>query len=80
MTEGYQDYMTPAPMTLPPMMHLNESLRRDLLPGDDDSLNPFSMSYATMAGIDVHAPHSYGDSNPHVSLLTSKKTTPGIYR
>jgi hypothetical protein len=68
-TTGFSDYLIPAPMSLPSMMHFNEALKRDSLTGDDDSLNPFSMSYAAMAGIDIQAPQTYGDSNPHVSSL-----------
>jgi hypothetical protein len=70
-TESYPDYITPAPMTLPSMMHFNEALKRDSLSNGDDSLNPFSMSYAAMAGIDIQASQTYGDSNPHVSSLMS---------
>ena len=32
----------------------------------DDEINPFSMSYASMAGIDIPAPQPYQNSNPHV--------------
>ena len=32
----------------------------------DDEINPFSMSYASMAGIDIPAPQQYQESNAHV--------------
>ncbi|KAL9068676.1 MAG: hypothetical protein Q9157_006424 [Trypethelium eluteriae] len=32
----------------------------------DDEINPFSMSYASMAGIDIPAQQQYQDSNAHV--------------
>lgn len=66
-TDAYADYMAPAPMTLPSMMHFADSIKRDnSMGGPDDSMNPFSMSYAAMAGIDIQGSHGYEDSNPHV--------------
>jgi len=35
----------------------------------EDEISPFSMSYATMAGIDIPAPH-YQDSDAQVKLPT----------
>jgi hypothetical protein len=64
-TETYGDYLVPAPMTLPSMMQFNEAIKRE--PMTDDSMNPFSMSYAAMAGLDIQGAHGYEDSNPHVS-------------
>ena len=34
---------------------------------DDDEMNPFSMSYASMAGVDVPAAQSYHDVAAYVS-------------
>lgn len=77
---SFSEYLTPAPMNLPSMMHFNEALKRDSLSGNDDSMNPFSMSYAAMAGIDIQASQTFGDSNPHVSSLRSTRPTAGTYR
>jgi len=79
-TSSFSEYLTPAPMSLPSMMHFNEALKRDSLSGNDDSLNPFSMSYAAMAGIDIQASQTFGDSNPHVSSLRSTRPPAGTIR
>lgn len=79
-TLSFSEYLTPAPMSLPSMMHFNEALKRDSLSGNDDSLNPFSMSYAAMAGIDIQASQTFGDSNPHVSSFRSTRPTAGTNR
>jgi hypothetical protein len=79
-TQGYPEYLAPTPMTLPSMMHFNEALKRDSFTGNDDSLNPFSMSYAAMAGIDIQSSHTYGDSDRNVSSLMLKRAPSGIYR
>jgi hypothetical protein len=94
--EAYSEYLAPAPMTLPSMMHFTDSIKREHMgtmgpgvSGPDDSLNPFSMSYAAMAGIDMHGGSNvYEDSNPHVRPSASAPTIselrhtlqPGIYR
>jgi hypothetical protein len=79
-TSSLSEYLTPAPISLPSMMHFNEALKRDSLSGNDDSLNPFSMSYAAMAGIDIQASQTFGDSYPHVSSLRSTRPMVGTNR
>jgi hypothetical protein len=37
---------------------------------NDDEINPFSMSYASMAGVDVSAANSYHDSVAYVSTMS----------
>lgn len=66
-SDAYADYMNPGPMSLPSMMHFTDAIKREPM-GNDDGLNPFSMSYAAMAGIDIQGPNAYDDSNPHVSM------------
>lgn len=68
--DAYPEYLATAPMTLPSMMHFAEGIKREPMTGSD-SLNPFSMSYAAMAGIDIPGSNSFDDSNPHVRFLPS---------
>jgi len=51
------------PATLPSMVY---PTKHEYFAGDE--ISPFSMSYASMAGIDVPGSASYQDSNPHVQL------------
>jgi hypothetical protein len=46
-------------------------MKRDSVFSEDDILSPFSMSYASMAGIDIPTTQSYQDSNAHVNLSDS---------
>jgi hypothetical protein len=64
-SEAYPEYLAPAPMSLPSMMHFTDAIKREPINGNE-GLNPFSMSYAAMAGIDIQGSHSYDESNPHV--------------
>jgi hypothetical protein len=71
-TESYSEYLAPVPTTLPGLMlYGNSGKSTSLLHADDNTMNPFNMSYATMAGIDVHAPRQFDDSNPHVCTQSS---------
>jgi len=67
--DAYPEYLATAPMTLPSMMHFAEGIKREPMTGSD-SLNPFSMSYAAMAGIDIPGSNSFDDSNPHTPPLS----------
>ncbi|TVY52517.1 Transcription factor radR [Lachnellula cervina] len=62
-TGGEYDYMQPVPVTLPSMMHFQDSIKRE----NDDTMSPFAMSYPGLPAIDIHASHGYDDSNPHVT-------------
>lgn len=64
--EAYSDYLTPVPVTLPGMM-MYGSIKQEALQMEDNTMNPFNMSYASMAGLDVQASRQFEDSNPHVS-------------
>lgn len=75
--EPYQEYLAP----LPSMMLYNHPVKQEGL-ADDETMSPFSMSYAVMAGgIDMHHDNSYHhDSDPHVkspnpSTLAGRKLT-----
>jgi hypothetical protein len=64
----YTPYLPPLssayPTTLPSLVH---PMKGDFYA--EDEISPFSMSYATMAGIDIPAPH-YQDSDAQVKLPT----------
>jgi hypothetical protein len=78
-SETYPEYLTPTPMSLPSMMHFTDAIKREPINGSD-GLNPFSMSYAAMAGIDIQGSHSY-ESNPHVRFpVPGKRETLGHHR
>lgn len=79
-SEPYQEYLAPIPTTLPSLMLYNSPVKQEGL-ADDDTMSPFSMSYAVMAGgIDIHQ-NSYRHESPHVksspnpSTLSSRKLT-----
>jgi len=78
-TEPYSEYLAPIPTTLPSLMLYNHPVKQEGTP-DDDTMSPFNMSYAVMAGgIDIH--NSYRHDSPHVksspnpSSLSSRKLT-----
>lgn len=49
------------------MMHITDSIKREPVQ-EEVSLNPFSLSYATMAGYNVQVSQGYEES-AHVSQL-----------
>ncbi|KAF2461008.1 hypothetical protein BDY21DRAFT_334045 [Lineolata rhizophorae] len=65
---------SPYPTTLPSLAPAKQEYY------GEEEIAPFSMSYATMAGIDIPAPHSYQDSNaqtPPLSVSESFESTGG---
>jgi hypothetical protein len=54
------------PNTLPSLVHV----KSEYYP--EEEISPFSMSYATMAGIEIPAPHGYPESDAHVKLPPRK--------
>lgn len=64
-------YLPPLPSTLPTMMSSSASMKRESMFIEDDILSPFSMSYASMAGIDIPTTQSYQDSNAQVKFPKS---------
>jgi hypothetical protein len=49
------------------MMHFHEAIKRE-----DDTMNPFNMSYPGFPAIDLHVSHGYKDSNPYVNTILSQ--------
>ncbi|KAF6822094.1 hypothetical protein CPLU01_12212 [Colletotrichum plurivorum] len=67
--DGYPGYLAAAvPVTLPPMNHFNDAIKRESYPSDD-GLSPY-MNYGYIPGIDMNAPGSYDPSNPHTPPLS----------
>lgn len=64
--DTYPNYLTAStvPVTLPPMNHFSDAMKRDSYPGDD--YNAY-MSYGFVPGMDYNAPSPYDPSGPHVS-------------
>lgn len=65
--ETYPGYMAAVPVTLPPMNHFNDAIKRESY-SSEDGLSPY-MNYGYIPGIDMNAPASYDPSNPHVSYM-----------
>jgi hypothetical protein len=75
-TEPYQEYLAPIPTTLPSLMLYNHPVKQEGV-ADDDTMSPFSMSYAVMAGgIDMHHGHHpyHRESDPHVKSPNLRPT------
>lgn len=67
--EPYPDYLAPIPNTLPSLRHYNHTVKQEGL-ADSETMSPFSMSYAMMAG-GIDMPHSYyHGSDPHTPPLS----------
>ncbi|TDZ29217.1 Transcription factor radR [Colletotrichum spinosum] len=67
--EAYPGYLSAAvPVTLPPMNHFNDAIKRESYAGDD-GLSPY-MNYGYIPGIDMNPPNSYNPSNPHTPPLS----------
>lgn len=71
--ESYSDYLTP--VTLPGMMMYGSLIKQEPLHMEDNTMNPFNMSYASMAGLDVQVSRQFDDSHPHVSSNDNPTTT-----
>jgi len=54
------------PPTLPTMLPSSYAKQEHLF-GEDDLLSPFSMNYASLAGLDVPSSHTYSGANSHVN-------------
>ncbi|KAK7890793.1 hypothetical protein LTR67_008003 [Exophiala xenobiotica] len=57
------------PPTLPAMLPSSYG-KQDYIFGDDDLLNPFSMNYASLAGLEMPSHQAYTGSNSHVNPTT----------
>jgi hypothetical protein len=59
------DYSSSLPPTLPTMLPSNYATKQEPILGEDDLMNPFSMNYASLAGLDVPASQTYGSPGSH---------------
>lgn len=67
--EGYPSYMaTAVPVTLPPMTHFNDAIKRETYPGEEP-MSPYMNYYMP---VEVNAPGPYDHSNPHVSHVRNQ--------
>ncbi|KAL2755869.1 hypothetical protein ACRALDRAFT_2034858 [Sodiomyces alcalophilus JCM 7366] len=67
--ETYPAYLSaPAPVTLPPMNHFNDALKREEAYPSDDSLA--YMNYGYISGMEMPAPHPYEHPEPHTPPLS----------
>jgi hypothetical protein len=66
------DYSQSLPPTLPTMLPSNYATKQEPFFGEEDLMNPFSMNYASLAGLDVPANQHYTSpsSQSHVNLTT----------
>jgi hypothetical protein len=64
--ESYPHYLSapvPVPVTLPPMTHFSDAIKREPY-ASDDGFTPY-VGYSFIPGIDVSASNHYDNSNPH---------------
>jgi hypothetical protein len=66
------DYSQSLPPTLPTMLPSRYATKQEPMIGEDDLMNPFSMNYASLAGLDVPTSQSYASSSSqsHVNPTT----------
>lgn len=64
------DYSQSLPPTLPTMLPSSYVTKQESAYGEDDLMNPFSMNYASLVGLDVPSGQAYASpsSQPHVNL------------
>ncbi|KAK5017553.1 hypothetical protein LTR39_001483 [Cryomyces antarcticus] len=71
----FTSYLPPLPTnystTLPSMIH---PTKREYY--GEEEISPFSMSYASMAGMDIQVPHTYHDPDAHVMLPPNQSYLP----
>ena len=66
------DYSQSLPPTLPTMLPSTYATKQEPAFGEDDLMNPFSINYATLAGLDVPTTQAYTTSpgsHSHVGLF-----------
>ncbi|KAI9819855.1 MAG: hypothetical protein M1827_006424 [Pycnora praestabilis] len=61
-------YLPPLPTTLPSMSTYSTPMKNENIYAEEELMSPFSISYASMAGIDIPPSHSYPESNINVML------------
>ena len=60
-------YATSLHSTLPIMPSSRQNVKQEALFPEDDLLSPFSMTYASLTGIDVNHSQAYSDASAHVN-------------
>ena len=60
-------YATSLHSTLPIMPSSRHNVKQEALFPEDDLLSPFSMTYASLTGIDVNHSQAYSDASAHVN-------------
>ncbi|KAI9845327.1 MAG: hypothetical protein M1837_004949 [Sclerophora amabilis] len=64
-------YRPTIPTTLPGMVpHHSGSIKQESTYAEDDSMGPFSMNFAAMAGLDMSSTHGYQASHPQTPPLS----------
>jgi hypothetical protein len=63
------DYSQSLPPTLPTMLPSTYATKQEPMLGEEDLMNPFSMNYASLAGLDVSSSQAYSSpsSQSHVN-------------
>jgi hypothetical protein len=66
------DYSQSLPPTLPTMLPSTYATKQEPMFGEEDMMNPFSMNYASLAGLEVPTTQAYGSpsSQSHVNPTT----------
>lgn len=59
------DYSHSLPPTLPTMLPSTYATKQEPMFGEEDMMNPFSLNYASLAGLDVPTSQSYGSPSSH---------------
>lgn len=59
------DYSQSLPPTLPTMLPSTHAIKQEPVFGEDDMMNPFSINYATLAGLDVPTSQAYTSPSSH---------------
>ena len=62
------DYSQSLPPTLPTMLPSTYATKQEPLYGEDDMMNPFSMNYASLAGLDVPTTQATPSRNSHAQV------------
>ena len=59
------DYSHSLPPTLPTMLPSTYATKQEPMFGEEDMMNPFSMNYASLAGLEVPTSQAYGSPSSH---------------
>ena len=65
------DYSQSLPPTLPTMLPSNYATKQEPIFAEDDVINPFSMNYASLAGLEVPTTQAYTRPSSHSQVNTT---------